>query len=90
MRAYRQVCTANDLEGVNRRHNQPKVSWHWDDDGSLIISGRLSPEEGALVVKALEVAADNDGGEDVVALTWEDVSVTDDLVTITLAASRSS
>ena len=48
-----------------------KVSWHWDDDGSLIISGRLSPEERALVVKALEVAADNDGGEDVVALTWE-------------------
>ncbi len=32
------------------------MSWTWAADGSLVFSGRLAPEDGALFLKALEVA----------------------------------
>jgi hypothetical protein len=33
-----------------------RLSWGWADDGSLVFSGRLAPEDGALFAKALEAA----------------------------------
>ena len=33
-----------------------RLSWTWAQDGSLVFSGRLAPEDGALFLKALEVA----------------------------------
>src|SRR5205807_249270 len=38
----------------NDRHDDRFARWHWDDDGSLILSARLSPEDGAVVLTALE------------------------------------
>ncbi|HEX4519923.1 MAG TPA: hypothetical protein VH063_10120 [Gaiellaceae bacterium] len=35
-----------------------RLSWHWADDGSLVFSGRLAPEDGAVFLKALEVAGE--------------------------------
>ncbi|MBU2098495.1 MAG: DUF222 domain-containing protein, partial [Gammaproteobacteria bacterium] len=33
-----------------------ELRWHYDDDGMLIIRGRLTPEDGALFVKAIDAA----------------------------------
>ncbi|MGH9136345.1 MAG: DUF222 domain-containing protein [Acidimicrobiales bacterium] len=38
------------------RHAARECRVHWDDDGSLVGEFRLTPEEGALVVAALDVA----------------------------------
>lgn len=71
VRAYRGVVSAQ-VEQANLAHAQRYVSWEWDDDGSLLVRGRLPAEDGALVVGALEAARDqlrdrgsgDDGRED--------------------------
>jgi hypothetical protein len=54
IRAYRWVSAAeaNDLQSLAH------VGYTWAEDGSLIISARLAPEDGALVLRALEAARD--------------------------------
>src|SRR5919109_1852298 len=53
--AYRRVTTeeANDL------YADTYVTTFWDEDGALVIRGRPAPEEGALVLRALEAARDS-------------------------------
>jgi hypothetical protein len=41
---------------VRARHDARYLSWRWDDDGSLIGSFRLPPEQAAVLLQALEVA----------------------------------
>jgi hypothetical protein len=41
---------------VRARKAARHVSYHWDDDGSLVGSFRLSPEDGARLIQGLEVA----------------------------------
>ena len=48
---------ANETEEANTRHEARHVHWFWDEDGSLVLTARLAPEEGALVLQALEAAA---------------------------------
>src|SRR3990170_3355498 len=54
VRAYRRVSSeeARDL------HEDAHLSASWDDDGSLVIRGRLAPEDAALFLRALEAARD--------------------------------
>jgi hypothetical protein len=55
VRGYRgalEASTARAWEAQAQRY----LRWSWDDDGSLMIKGRLSPEDGALLVSALEAA----------------------------------
>jgi hypothetical protein len=33
-----------------------ELHWHYDDDGMLVIRGRLAPEDGALFIKAIDAA----------------------------------
>ena len=33
-----------------------ELHWHYDDDGMLVIRGRLTPEDGALLIKAIDGA----------------------------------
>ena len=55
MRGYRGALTEDATSrGFERRH----LRTQWDDDGSLRISGSLPAEEGALLLKALELAQD--------------------------------
>lgn len=56
VRAWR--TTKGQIEGleINRRHARRFVSWHYDEDGSVVLRARLDPEDGALVVTALEAA----------------------------------
>jgi len=47
-------------ERVNRRHDIRELTLYEDDDGSFVVHGRLTPEQGALVKKALEAGMDED------------------------------
>ena len=52
LRAYQRVMTDEAAEAQEAE----TLSYHWDDDGSLVVRGRLAPEDGALFLKALEMA----------------------------------
>ncbi|AEH10903.1 MULTISPECIES: DUF222 domain-containing protein [Protofrankia] len=54
--AYGRLRGRDGLGQVIDRHTRRSCSWQWDDDGSLIIHARLTPEDGALFVKALDAA----------------------------------
>lgn len=50
-RAYRGVeRQKKEEENAEDVHERRYLRWCWDDDGSLVIAGRLSPEEGAIVI----------------------------------------
>lgn len=61
-------CTAAQLDRltaacrkVTRRQSETRadrerLTWRWDDDGMLIVTGRLAPEHGAAFVAAIEAA----------------------------------
>ncbi|HEY7456812.1 MAG TPA: DUF222 domain-containing protein [Solirubrobacterales bacterium] len=51
VRGYRRAVS---LESAEAAHSRRFLAWEWDEDGSLCIRGRLSPEDGALFVKAIE------------------------------------
>jgi uncharacterized protein YciI len=53
-RLVRGLRTAQSTEDVRRRHGGRHLSWRWAEDGSLLLSGRFSPEDGALIVQVLE------------------------------------
>ncbi len=49
------------VRAVRRRHTPPEdaaarrsLSWHWDDDGSLVVRARLTPDAGAAFIAAIE------------------------------------
>jgi hypothetical protein len=42
------------LGEVNERRARRDVNWHWGDDGSLVVQGRLAPEDGAVFIAAVE------------------------------------
>jgi hypothetical protein len=41
---------------VRARHDARYLSWRWDDEGSLVGSFRLPPEQAAVLLQALEAA----------------------------------
>lgn len=53
VRCYRGAA-AEALGQANRVHRDRYLSCEWEDDGSLVIRGRLPTEEGALLMQALE------------------------------------
>jgi len=65
-------------------HAYRALHYHTDENGMLVIEARLSPEQGALVLKALEAAVEqqpgvsaetpDDDGDDVTAVTREPIS----------------
>jgi hypothetical protein len=52
LRAYRRVTT----EEAAAVQEDAYLDWYWDDDGSLVVRGRLAPEDGAVLVEALEAS----------------------------------
>ena len=50
LRAYRRVTT----EEAAAVQEAAYLDWYWDDDGSLVVRGRLAPADGAVLLKALE------------------------------------
>lgn len=66
VRGYRKGLSVDE---ANEVHARRELSCLWDDDGSLIIRGRLSAEEGEIVMKALEAAREPRPPRDVSAET---------------------
>jgi hypothetical protein len=58
VRAWRRVDCIEAAQQTERRHLHRSVTMHVDDDGMVILRGRLTPEIGAVVERALEAAAD--------------------------------
>ena len=70
VQGYRRAVRLNDEELQDQQHEQRSLSYRWDDDGSLVLKGRLPGEIGAMLVKALESAVDRHGKDpDVTAET---------------------
>ena len=63
VRSYRRLAPA-EQELTARQHESRYLSYHHDDDNMLVLRGRLPPEVGALLVKALAKASELAGGED--------------------------
>jgi hypothetical protein len=49
------------VRAVRRRHTPPEnlaarraLSWHWDEDGSLVLRARFTPDDGAALIAAVE------------------------------------
>jgi hypothetical protein len=55
VRGYRRAVS---LESAEAAHRDRFLSCEWEEDGSLCIRGRLSPEDGALFLKAIGAGAD--------------------------------
>jgi hypothetical protein len=58
VRAWRRVDRVLAAQETEARHLQRQLSTWVDDDGMVVIRGRLTPEVGAVVQRALETAAD--------------------------------
>jgi hypothetical protein len=57
VRQYRRASEAAELSREAQQQAGRRVSWLWDDDGSLVVKARLPAESGLLLVRALEAAA---------------------------------
>jgi len=57
---YRTAKRVQDASVANEQYRGRELSHYYDHDGCLIIKARLPAEQGALIVKALELAMDND------------------------------
>ncbi|HSG91682.1 MAG TPA: DUF222 domain-containing protein, partial [Pseudomonadales bacterium] len=51
---YRRLTNFYDPERVLRLRRTREFRWHFDDDGMLVIQGRFPPEDGALLLRAIE------------------------------------
>ena len=60
---YRVAKRLQDAEFANEQYNNREVTHYYDHDGCLVIKARLPAEQGALVVKALEMAMDAEFAE---------------------------
>ena len=58
VRAWRRVDQATAAVDAESRHLHRQLSTWVDDDGMVVVRGRLTPEVGAVVQRALEAAAD--------------------------------
>ena len=57
-RAWQRVDLQAEASDEQRRHERRNLTTWVDDDGNVVIRGRLSPEVGAVVRRALEAAGD--------------------------------
>jgi len=55
---YRRCKRLEALWEENNRHVHRELSWYLDEDGMWVFKGRFTPEQGALIEKALDRAMD--------------------------------
>lgn len=58
-RAYKSCLDRAELELSNERHRLRSLNYYFDDDGFLVLHGRLDAEQGAVLVAALEAAEES-------------------------------
>jgi hypothetical protein len=83
---YRFVVGQLEVKEANDRHEERFVRWHWDDDGSLVFSTRLDPEDGAALLAAIEGAEAGLVATDVSAETPREARRADALAAVAQAA----
>ena len=54
VRGYRSLDRVADPERVLELHTPRGLSWYTDEDGMVVIHGRFPPEDGAVILKAIE------------------------------------
>jgi hypothetical protein len=74
VRAWRRVDRVQAARETAARHLQRQLSTWVDDDGMVVIRGRLTPEVGAVVQRALEAAADRLGRDTAAAPTGHEMA----------------
>ncbi len=57
---FRTAKRLQDADIANEQYNNREVTHYYDHDGCLVIKARLPAEQGALIVKALEMAMDKE------------------------------
>ena len=67
VRQYRRAQEAEELSREARQQATRAVTYFYDHDGSLILKGRLPAEIGALVIKALDAAVNDQTAQNVSA-----------------------
>ena len=65
VRGWRRVDRATEQADDRRRHETRSLRTWVDEDGMVVVRGRLAPEVGAVVRRALEAACDQARGADV-------------------------
>ena len=60
VRKYRRAKRLQDADHARAQHDSRNLSYFFDEDDCLVLKGRFPPEQGALIVKALEMAMDRD------------------------------
>jgi hypothetical protein len=58
VRKWRAGLRAEALREAHARHDARSLTWHHDENGCLVIRAVLPPEEGAVVLEALQAAVD--------------------------------
>ena len=73
VRKYRRAKRLQDADHARAQHDSRNLSYFFDEDDCLVLKGRFPPEQGALIIKALEMAMDRDfaAQDDVSAETSE-------------------
>ncbi len=61
---YRSAKRVQDAELASEQDSNRELTHYYDDDGFLVIKARLPAEQGALVVKALEMAMESEQSAD--------------------------
>jgi hypothetical protein len=59
VRSYRRCQEAEELSREQRQQQNRTLWFRHDDDGSLVLTGRLPAEVGAMVMKALDIAMES-------------------------------
>ena len=57
VRGYRRAKADLELKEANNRHERRKLDWYFDDDDMVVVKIRLTPEDGAHFINAIERAA---------------------------------
>ena len=71
VRGYRRAVRLNEPDSAEHQFNTRSFTHHWDEDGSLVFTGRVPAEVGAMLMKALQSSIDRKDKE-ITAVTSED------------------
>ena len=58
VRGYRRANVSNENYQALEQQEGRRLTTYFDSDGMLVVQGRLAPEQGALLMKALQVSTD--------------------------------
>ena len=56
---YSRCVRLQDTKNANEQHKARELTYHYDENGCLVINARLPAEQGAVIMKALERAMES-------------------------------